>query len=1105
MADANILKALEEQRRILAGTGRYDICLEKLILFGKVRCAIEKPNFLGSSTGASEGGAFAILDTYGVKCLGEDYFNESGSYNNQSVYFIKGSMVIYINSMDWVGKYVKVSGAYARSGVKVKQQYGHKQPNDGIAALAFSKYNNAWMVIPNNIIELGVKDPDIKITPLEDFMVKLFAEGKIEYPASIESILPYEGVHDYVEIKEVSPKSTTFVDDEERVDVSKIDLHLTYHLKGKELSPLYQDIKDDIHSMARSRKNYAEELVVKISEAFNEDESHDLVSNNIRVAFADRVATKFYNNIGDSTIKGKVYVTEFVERLKGNLIGVQGALAEAKPSVNILKESEETLLKLIQVDPSVLKETDIEGVNLPMLDSDTQVALQIISVTTGISENNLRGNYRACSVASSVSFELWYYSLLHCPYLLGLMGGTSLSIVECDKIYYSYTKYFTKDPLHDLCKELRDDLIYLQTLETADDKNTMVTKGTLSRQKGKYPGLGQRYISQNSFPAKKDTVELLKVMCNRDIKLHGAELENLVNSKWYSKERTDKLIEKGIVNIIDDKYLILERDLEKEFLIYETFQKKGQALTGITDEDVEETIEAFQEEKGFKLESLQKEGIKLCKYRAGVLSGCAGSGKTTTSDCMTECLQRLKGHKIIYGTPTGKACRRLAEVVGGTVKTIHSQFKIGLESEGYLGTIGKKYKKPKQNPLTGEVMSNPKDIYIFDEMAMCNTPLLYEIARNVSDDDLVYFLGDIKQLPPIGKGNPFYLLMQLLPCVELGVSKRAAEGSEVNYNTTLINCMSDGTVHELLYDNKTFFGIQCKDAQLPGYVTLIWQKLMEGSLTGTPYKEEDIQVISGYAKPDIIFSTTVLNKSLQQMLRGKCQVLFKHYDRDFYKNERVIHVNVNCYGMQRYVEESPGVLRSVVTLGMVNGEMGTLVDIIRSDKVTIHNFDEKDIDNSIIYTDLDKANLEELVKAREERMDSIRDDSCIKDDKTYFVRVKVYDVDLKKDVYVLYVARLRMRDGEKVLSGEDLSNLDLAYALTTHKMQGSQSPVVILPFGSSCNPNFINRNMINTMVTRSQGIVVMVGDIKGPDSPVTKGRQIPSPIVTKDIFSLLCE
>lgn len=54
-------------------------------------------------------------------------------------------------------------------------------------------------------------------------------------------------------------------------------------------------------------------------------------------------------------------------------------------------------------------------------------------------------------------------------------------------------------------------------------------------------------------------------------------------------------------------------------------------------------------------------------------------------------------------------------------------------------------------------------------------------------------------------------------------------------------------------------------------------------------------------------------------------------------------------------------------------------------------------------------------------------------------------------------------------------NLELAYAVTVHKSQGSEYPIVILP-AYSCAPMLLTRNMLYTALTRARTYVILVGD-----------------------------
>ena len=56
----------------------------------------------------------------------------------------------------------------------------------------------------------------------------------------------------------------------------------------------------------------------------------------------------------------------------------------------------------------------------------------------------------------------------------------------------------------------------------------------------------------------------------------------------------------------------------------------------------------------------------------------------------------------------------------------------------------------------------------------------------------------------------------------------------------------------------------------------------------------------------------------------------------------------------------------------------------------------------------------------------------------------------------------------------DLDDLEHAYAITVHKSQGSEYPIVIIPmYGAP--PMLLTRNLLYTAVTRAQKMVVLVG------------------------------
>lgn len=84
-------------------------------------------------------------------------------------------------------------------------------------------------------------------------------------------------------------------------------------------------------------------------------------------------------------------------------------------------------------------------------------------------------------------------------------------------------------------------------------------------------------------------------------------------------------------------------------------------------------------------------------------------------------------------------------------------------------------------------------------------------------------------------------------------------------------------------------------------------------------------------------------------------------------------------------------------------------------------------------------------------------------------------------------------EGEQhVLTGEDLANIELAYAITCHKAQGSQFKRVVIPIFRS---RLLDHALIYTALTRGVEQVVFVGDIEALGSainapPRASGREV---------------
>ena len=107
------------------------------------------------------------------------------------------------------------------------------------------------------------------------------------------------------------------------------------------------------------------------------------------------------------------------------------------------------------------------------------------------------------------------------------------------------------------------------------------------------------------------------------------------------------------------------------------------------------------------------------------------------------------------------------------------------------------------------------------------------------------------------------------------------------------------------------------------------------------------------------------------------------------------------------------------------------------------------------------------------------------------------------------IKKINNREGEMIIAFDDkiakypfdyLDELETAYAITVHKSQGSEYPVVIIPM-YYCAPMLMMRNLLYTAVTRAKRMVIMVGRAEVAYKMVENQREIMRYTTLSDRFN----
>ena len=348
-----------------------------------------------------------------------------------------------------------------------------------------------------------------------------------------------------------------------------------------------------------------------------------------------------------------------------------------------------------------------------------------------------------------------------------------------------------------------------------------------------------------------------------------------------------------------------------------------------------------------------------------VLTGGPGTGKTRTID---EVVRIAEDHdlEVALCAPTGRAAKRLEELVGRSATTIHRLLEARpIEGGGFVFRYGDDERLP-------------HDLVVVDEVSMCDTWLAARLVAAVDTGSHLLLVGDPDQLPSVGPGDVLADLLrsEVVPATRLTEIHRQAAASRI---VTLARELLDGEVGVLKgADGDVFLAEEPRrDAITARVVQTVADRAPEYFGVGV----DDIQVLAPMYKGPA--GVDALNTALKERLnpaQGRTGVT------GFHEGDRVMQT------------------RNDAELDVANGDVGRVVDL------------------------------------------SVRKGTL----------------------------RVAFPRGEVTYTRDDARHLTRAWAVTVHKAQGGEWPVVVLVCDRS-HAAMLWRSLVYTGVTRARRALIVVG------------------------------
>lgn len=509
---------------------------------------------------------------------------------------------------------------------------------------------------------------------------------------------------------------------------------------------------------------------------------------------------------------------------------------------------------------------------------------------------------------------------------------------------------------------------------------------------------------------------------------------------------------------------------------------------------VKRWLEKYNQQQEFPLSPEQHNSIlNITLHAFSILTGGPGCGKTTTTKALVRLLKAMR-KKITLAAPTGRAAQRMSEIIGEKSQTIH-RLLIWQPASG-------KFRKNAEEQLE-------TDFIIIDECSMLDISLTASLLKAIPLSAQILFIGDPNQLPSVGPGNVMKDLIdsQKVPLFQLTQVFRQARQSQIIKYAHQIN---HGTIPRIESPiNNPKLWTQPKDCLFidSEEATKDQINFMKKIRTSMRHViEHDGVAFVRESTPDDIddnYKTVLLENdyytestSLQEIEEIRKQGVQPYI---FSIPKQYLHTNLNSLlKSDSQTSALKQVIKSIHPWSSLHFGFTASQMIVRLYCQTISQKlggdPEIQILSPMTVGSLGTRNLNQLIQATlnantpNQPVLQVGDRLFYLGDRVIQKRnnydLEVFNGDIGKIISVdnrEMIISIRYQYGKMIrdvlYQKKDLIDLDLAYAITIHKSQGSEFDVVIIPLVMQ-HFTMLYRNLIYTALTRAKKKAVLVGTRK---------------------------